>query len=84
MRLPVLKLGSGGAAAWQRPEDSGPPGGRMVMVPVRPVNSAETTGAGDAFNAGFLAGFLDGASLEECLRRGNEAGALRVSAERRR
>jgi sugar/nucleoside kinase (ribokinase family) len=33
-------------------------------------------GAGDSFDAGFLSGFVHGADLESCLRKGNLAGAL--------
>ncbi len=36
-------------------------------------------GAGDAFNAGFLAGFLEGKGIEECGRMGNIMGAFAIT-----
>jgi sugar/nucleoside kinase (ribokinase family) len=53
--------------------------GQTIEVPGVQVRVLETAGAGDCFNAGFLARFIKGASLEECARAGVEAGARAVS-----
>lgn len=39
-------------------------------LPARPVAVRDTTGAGDAFWAGFLAGWIDGETAPDCARRG--------------
>jgi sugar/nucleoside kinase (ribokinase family) len=47
-----------------------------VLVPAPAVKVVDTTGAGDAFNGGFLAARLQGAALLPALRAGNRLGAL--------
>jgi sugar/nucleoside kinase (ribokinase family) len=51
-------------------------GDRVLQVPAYPVETVDTTGAGDSFNAGFLHRWLAGAPLVECLRLGAACGAL--------
>jgi sugar/nucleoside kinase (ribokinase family) len=59
----VLKLGSEGACYTDAE-------GRRSRVPARPARANDTTGAGDALCAGFLAAWLAGEAPEEALRRG--------------
>ncbi len=42
--------------------------------------AVDTTGAGDAFNAGFIDGLLDNETGEECMRRGCVCGGLSTRA----
>lgn len=42
-------------------------------------NYIDAIGAGDSFNAGFIAKYLEGASLEEALRYGNLTGSLNTT-----
>ncbi len=66
--LIVCKLGAEGCIARHR--------GESVQVYAFPVNSVDTTGAGDSFNAGFLHIWLQGKPLEDCLRFAGACGAL--------
>ena len=60
----------------------GPEGSRWISrtvelhEPAPRVNAVDTTGAGDAFNGGFLVGSLRGLPPKTCLRIGNRVGAL--------
>jgi sugar/nucleoside kinase (ribokinase family) len=70
--LTIVKRGAGGATAiWSE--------GR-IEAPGHSVDVVDTTGAGDAFNAGFLDRWLDGAELADCLAAGNACGAATVQA----
>ena len=58
----VVKRGADGASAWRGEETAS-------AAPPR-IEVADSIGAGDIFNAGFLAARLAGASLAECLEAG--------------
>jgi sugar/nucleoside kinase (ribokinase family) len=68
----VVKLGAEGSIGI---ED-----GRIARVRPPAVRALETTGAGDAFNAGFIWAYLRGESLARCLLAGNICGALSTRA----
>jgi sugar/nucleoside kinase (ribokinase family) len=69
----VVKQGAAGAtalAAHQAP----------VHAPALPVTPVDTTGAGDAFDAGFLSQSIQGSSLADCMRFGAICGGLSTTA----
>jgi sugar/nucleoside kinase (ribokinase family) len=68
VHVPVIKLGTDGSLAVRD--------GNMVRAKSIRVRAVDATGAGDAFNGGFLHGHLAGWPLEDCLRAGNICGAL--------
>lgn len=70
VRAIVLKQGAAGARYLD--------GGDDLFVPAFVVEEIDPTGAGDAFGATFLAGWLAGIDAETNLRRANGAGALAV------
>jgi len=51
-------------------------GDNEIMLPALKVKVVDTTGCGDAFCAGFLAGYLDGMPLRECGRMAVTLGSL--------
>ncbi len=71
-RRVVVKLGAAGSYGWA-PDFQG----RVPAPEIQPV--VDTTGAGDAFAAGFIAAQLQGHPFKEALRRGNAAGAQAVT-----
>lgn len=73
----VVKLGPAGCAVIEGPVPDRLEG--AVRVPGFPVEVANVLGAGDAFLAGFLKGWLSGAGWAEAGRMGNACGALVVS-----
>ena len=64
----VIKQGRRGAMAIQN--------GEVVAGSGFPVETVDTTGAGDSFAAGFVSAYLRNAPLAECLRVANACGAL--------
>jgi len=47
-------------------------------IPILKVKAVDTSGAGDAFDAGFLTGFIEGWSLDEAVLLGSAVAALKV------
>jgi sugar/nucleoside kinase (ribokinase family) len=68
-RVVAVKLGARGALA-------ATPDGRVLRAPALAVEPVDTTGAGDSFDAGFLAAWLAGRPLEACLALGVACGSL--------
>lgn len=67
----LYTLGKDGAQAWYQ--------GEMVFRPAVEIEIADTIGAGDAFNAGFLDSWMAEAGIEEALEHGNRLGAFVAS-----
>jgi sugar/nucleoside kinase (ribokinase family) len=70
--LVVAKTGRDGAIAAR--------GKELVRAPAPQIDALDTTGAGDAFDAGFLASLLAGDPLERSLAIANACGALSTRA----
>ena len=71
VRTPIIKLGAKGALLMAD--------GKVYRQPAVPIPVVDATGAGDAFNGGFLHEFLRGSGWEDCLRGGNICGSLAAS-----
>ncbi|GAA2331602.1 carbohydrate kinase family protein [Dactylosporangium salmoneum] len=69
----VLKDGARGGRAWW-------PGDGFTAAPGLPVDVVDTTGAGDSFNAGFLAARLAGRDAPEAVAWAAVAGSLSTRA----
>ncbi|MEM2070403.1 MAG: carbohydrate kinase family protein, partial [Archaeoglobaceae archaeon] len=67
IEIVVVKLGSEGCFVKTKNKEF-----RMRSLATKVV---DTTGAGDAFNAGFIYGFVKGKDVEECARLGNYVAA---------
>ncbi|HHW47751.1 MAG TPA: carbohydrate kinase family protein [Clostridiaceae bacterium] len=66
--LTIVKLGNEGSMFVD--------GGVIKRVKVIDVDVVDTVGAGDAFDAGFLYGWLNGMPVERCVELGNLCGSL--------
>lgn len=53
--------------------------GEVIEVPTFPVEVMNVLGAGDAFAAGFIYGYLNGWDWYKCCRMGNACGAILVT-----
>lgn len=70
-RLVIARLGAAGAVACSANEATTVPGFDVEVV--------DTVGAGDAFDAGFIAARLDGMDVTTALRWGNAVAGLAIS-----
>jgi len=64
----AVKCGSEGAYAYYK--------GAVYKQAALKIAVADTVGAGDSFNGGFIYGYLSGLPIEECLRIGTVCGSL--------
>ena len=71
VKVLAVKLGKDGATVRAL--------GNSFAHPGFSVESVETTGAGDSFNAGFLYRYLNGDDWASCLKFGNACGAVAVT-----
>jgi len=67
----IVKLDHGGAYLYEK--------GKGVIIPTVPAERKDSTGAGDAFLAGFVYGMVKGYDAETYIKCGNVAGANCVS-----
>ena len=67
----IVTMGSAGVVRFGRNE--------TMNFPARRAHAVDTTGAGDAFNAGLAAGLASGNALDEAIALGIRAGAFCVT-----
>lgn len=67
----IIKLGPDGSMAVTRSQ--------RIKIPAFKVKAINTTGAGDAFNAGFIKAFLLNMKIEDSLKIGNAVAALSIT-----
>jgi sugar/nucleoside kinase (ribokinase family) len=71
-RAAVLKMGREGCLIAQ--------GGERIRVPALPANVVDTTGAGDCWDAGFIAALASGEDIVSAARMGNACAAFCIEA----
>jgi sugar/nucleoside kinase (ribokinase family) len=71
VKLVVIKRGGEGCAVFSSD--------RELLAPGFPIHPVDTTGAGDCFTGGFLAGLHKGGTIEDAARLANACGALSAS-----
>lgn len=71
VKVPVIKLSRGGAILFAD--------GKLYRQPALRGPVVDVTGAGDAFDGGFLHAFLHGSDWDDCLRAGNICASLSAS-----
>lgn len=69
----VVTLGSNGSMVYSKSKDSS-----IKIVSVKVENVVDPTGAGDAFRAGFLYGYIRNWNLEKCAKLGSVVAAYAV------
>ncbi|MCL2499826.1 MAG: sugar kinase [Defluviitaleaceae bacterium] len=71
--VPVIavKCGAEGAYAYK--------GGTVHKCGAMEIEVADTVGAGDSFNGGFVYGYLNGLSMDECLKAATTCGSLNAA-----
>ncbi|RXZ81686.1 sugar kinase [Paenibacillaceae bacterium] len=67
--LIVVKAGSEGAFAYHE-------GALLRAEPLKGLESIDSVGAGDSFDAGFIYGFLSGYDVQTCLQAGSICGGM--------
>jgi sugar/nucleoside kinase (ribokinase family) len=71
----VMKNGQEGAESFSHHEQD------CIQIPAIPVTPIDTTGAGDAFDAGFLYAYTRGNPLKNCMQVGAVCGGLTTTAK---
>jgi len=67
----AVKCGEDGAYAYCK--------GKTYKHGAMKITVADTVGAGDSFNGGFIYGYLNGLSMDDCLKAGTTCGSLNAS-----